>query len=56
MRYNVFYEFNGRKMRTEVEAGSVEQAKHIIEKRIIFHKVVKSTTDVDFLKDFFGFK
>ena len=56
MKYEIYFEFFGRKMRIEVDAGSVEQAKSLIEKRIIFHKITPSTADVDFIKDFLGMK
>lgn len=56
MRYKVFFEFFGRKMQHEVEAGSIDQAKHLIEKKIIFHKVEKSHDDVDYIKRVLGLK
>lgn len=56
MKYKVYFEFFGRKMQYEVYAGSIEQAKQLIEKRIIFHKVEKSHDDVDFIKEFLGIK
>lgn len=56
MKYKVYFEFFGRKMQHDVEAGSIDQAKHIIEKKIIFHKVEKVRDDVDDLMDIFGMK
>lgn len=56
MKYRIYFEFFGRKMQTEVDAGSIDQAKHLIEKKIIFHKVEKSRDDVDFIKEFLGIK
>lgn len=58
MKYTVYFELYNRKMKTEVEAGSIEQAKHIITNKIIFHKVVKSKDDdiVEHLKGVFGMR
>lgn len=56
MKYKVQFEFYGRKMQTEVEATSGMEAKNIISNKIIFHKVIPISPDVDFIKDFFGFK
>lgn len=56
MKYEVYFEFFGRKMRTEVDAGNIEQAKRIIETRIIFHEVRRKKDDVDFIKEFLGIK
>lgn len=58
MKYEVYFEFFGRKMHTEVDAPSEQAAKNIITNRIIFFKVVakKSDKSVEFLKDFFGMK
>lgn len=56
MKYRIYFEFFGRKMQCEVEAGSIDQAKQLIEKKIIFHKVEKSHDDVDFIKEFLGIK
>ena len=59
MKYEVYFEFFGRKMRMEVEAATEQAAKNIITNRIIFFKVVthkpKYPSD-EFIKDFFGMK
>lgn len=58
MKFVAYFEFFGKKMKTEIEADDAEQAKKIISNKIIFHKVVvKSITDDDMLnhlKNIFG--
>ena len=61
MKYVVFFEFFGRKMKHAVEAESEQEAKKIISNKIIFYKVEHPKpnphSDEDFLnylKDIFG--
>lgn len=62
MRYEVFFEINGKKMRTKVDAENAFDAMNKVEKKmgtkaIYFHKTVKvlpQATDLNFIKDFFG--
>ena len=58
MKYVVKFEFYGHKMKTEVEADSVDQAKSIVTARLNFLDVksIPQGTDPNFIKDFFGFK
>jgi hypothetical protein len=62
MRYEVFFEINGKKMRTKVDADNAFDAMNKTEKKmgtkaIYFYKTVRiNDVDVDFLKDFFGMK
>lgn len=60
MKYEVYFEFFGRKMKTEVEAATEQAAKNIIVNRIIFHDVkLKKISDDDIvnqMKNMFGMK
>ena len=62
MKYEVFFEINGKKMRTKVPADNAFDAMNKVEKKmgtkdIYFYKTVRiNDVDVDFLKDFFGMK
>ena len=60
MKYEVYFEFFGRKMRMEVEAATEQAAKNIITNRIIFHGVkLKKVSDDDIvnqMKNMFGMK
>jgi hypothetical protein len=60
MKYEVYFEFFGRKMRMEVDATSEQAAKNIITNKIMFHKVkLKKVSDddvVNHLKNMFGMK
>ena len=59
MKYTVYFEFFGRRMKHTVEAESEQEAKKIISNKIIFYKVEhpKPHSDEDFLnylKDILG--
>ena len=41
MTYMVYFEIFGKKMRTEVEANSEEDAKYKVYGKVVWHKVVK---------------
>ena len=62
MKYEVYFEINGKKLRTKVIAKDAFDAMSKVEKKmgtkaIYFYKTVRiNDVDVDFLKDFFGFK
>ena len=62
MRFEVYFEINGKKMRTKVNADNAFDAMNKTEKKmetkdIYFYKTVRiKDADVDFLKDFFGMK
>ena len=45
MNYTIYFEFYGRKMKTDVEAGSSNEAKEIIRNKIIFKKTVLHDDD-----------
>jgi hypothetical protein len=61
-KFNVYFEIFGKKLKTEVEASSQEDAKKKIKNKIIFHKVEKTFDDnknevkdsSDFMTDFFN--
>ena len=58
-KYTVYFEMYGKKMKTSVMAQNIEHAKWLVTNQIVFHKVVpivEQQDDVEFLKDFFGFK
>jgi len=54
MKYKVYFEIFGKKMKTEVNAISSEAAKKAVKDKIIFHKVEEVDNMVDHLKDMFG--
>ena len=62
MLYEVYFEIDGKKMRTKVTAENAFDAMNKIQIKmkttnIRYYKTVKvKDMDVDFLKDFFGFK
>jgi len=62
MKYEVYFEISGKKMRTKIIAENAFDAMNKVAKKmdtedIIYHKTVAiKSNDVDFLKDFFGFK
>ena len=60
MKYTVYFEIFGKKMKTTVDAKSEEDAKYRIMGRIIWHKVVPEKIGddsvIDFLKGTFGMK
>ena len=55
-QYKIYFEFFGRKMKTTITAKNESEAKQILARKIIFHKVEKKEPDggpvVDFLKGF----
>ena len=60
MKYEVYFEINGKKLRTKVIAKDAFDAMNRVKIKmgtndIFFYKTV-AINDVDFLKDFFGFK
>ena len=64
MVYEVYFEIDGKKLRTKVSVENAFDAMNKIEKKmgtkdIIYHKTIMvpiKSNDVDFLKNFFGFK
>jgi hypothetical protein len=56
MRFDVYFEFYGKKMKTSVEARDIENAKDIVRDRINFLSIRLSEDDgFERLKDFLGF-
>ena len=56
MNYTVYFEFYGRKMKTDVEADSSNEAKEIIRNKIKFDKVVNNDDTFQNLMDAMGLK
>ena len=56
MTYTVYFEIYGKKLKTEVEAKSIEQAKYVVASKIIWHKVEPKEDDaiIDRLSELFG--
>lgn len=52
--FDVYFELFGKKMKTTVCAHNETGAKKIIQKKIVFHKVVKKEDDNEDIKDFMG--
>jgi hypothetical protein len=40
MKYTVYFELFGKKMKTTIDADTEEMAKSIIRDKIIFHKII----------------
>ncbi|HRT84542.1 MAG TPA: hypothetical protein P5523_07890 [Bacteroidales bacterium] len=56
MRFDVYFEFYGKKMKTSVEARDIENAKDIVRDRINFLSIRLSEDDgFEYLKNIFGF-
>lgn len=55
MKYEVFFEIFGKKMKTTIEAKSIQDAEYLVRGKIIFHKVEAKDDTVNFLGDMFGF-
>jgi len=53
MKYTIYFELFGKKMKTTVDAKSIEDAKQQVINKILFHKVEQ---DIDFLKNIFNIK
>ena len=55
MKYTVYFEIYGKKLKATVEASDEKDAKYVIMKKIIFHKVEEHLTSTnngfDFLMD-----
>jgi hypothetical protein len=48
MKYDVYFEIYGKKMRATVQAETMTEAKQKVTNKIIFHKIVdKEPTDMD---------
>ena len=60
MKYTVYFEIFGKKMKTTVEAKSEEDAKYKVMGKVVWHKVVPEKTSdddvLDFFKNTFGMK
>lgn len=57
MKYKVYFEIFGKKMRTEVSANCPDSAKKAIRNKIIFYKVEEQEDEVlSRLKDMFGMR
>lgn len=55
MKYIIYFELYGKRMKTTVEANNELDAKAMIKQKIIFHKVEKQQEVNDkSLKDLFG--
>jgi len=53
--YKVYFEIYGKKLKVEIKANSLLEAKEKVRNSVIFHKVVPLDDDLQNLKDFFGF-
>lgn len=49
--FTLYFSLYGKKMKTTVQARSLQDAKDIIRHKIVFHKVTDEFDVVDFLKD-----
>jgi len=56
MRFDVYFEFYGKKMKTSVEARDAENARDIVRNRINFISIKPSDDGLEHLKSIFGFK
>ena len=62
MTYKLYFEFFGKYLTTEIEAGSVEEAKEKVRSRVNFHskpvenvrKNMNSSIEMEDIKDFLG--
>jgi hypothetical protein len=52
MKYEVFFEIYGKKMRVKTEAKTKEQAKENVKNAIKFYKVDRSSDNTDFVSFF----
>ena len=53
MKYSVYFEIYGKKLKAVVEAKSAEEAKYIVMGKIKWHKI-EPESQVDFLKNIFN--
>ena len=53
MKYDVYFEIYGKKMKATVEANSEEDAKYLVRGKIKFHKVVE-IRELGDIGDFFN--
>jgi hypothetical protein len=59
MKYTVYFELYGKKMKTIVNAKSEHEAKELVKSKIIFHRIESRIDDDEMLDHFasiFGFK
>lgn len=56
MKYTVYFDVYGKKLRVTVDAKSEDEAKNVIRNDIKFIKVVKAKDVVDELMGMFGMK
>ena len=56
MKYTLFFEFFGHKMKTSVQANNVQEAKQKVRDRIAFISIQEQDDTLDRLKDMFGFR
>ena len=55
MKYTIYFELFGKKMKTTVDAKSIEDAKQQVRNKILFHKI-EPDENIDFLKNIFNIK
>lgn len=55
MKYTIHFELFGKKMKTTVDARSIEDAKQQVRNKIVFHKI-QPEENIDFLKNIFNIK
>lgn len=55
MKYDVYFELYGHKMKTTIEAKSVQDAEYLVRGKIIFHKVEMKDEIIDHFGNIFGF-
>ena len=55
MKYTIYFELFGKKMKTTIDAKSIEDAKQKVKDKILFHKI-EPDENIDFLKNIFNIK
>jgi len=55
MKYTLYLDLFGKKMKTTVDARSIEDAKQQVRNNLVFHKI-EPDENIDFLKNIFNIK
>jgi len=53
--YKVYFEIYGKKLKVEIKANSLSEAKEKVKNSIIFHKVDLFDEDLQSIRNFIGF-
>lgn len=53
IEYKIYFEFYGKKMKTNVMASSVNEAQQIVKNNVNFIKIVPKKKTIDYLKNIF---